>query len=108
MPWAEEVSNCSICQEFAGSWWRCMTDPSQDSVDELRISMAAGIHLQDDHEDIVLRPKEGCEVCRDVLAMVSATFPAPGELIIRADGARLHPSQLHFARHVLWDRFDLP
>lgn len=108
MPSAEEVSNCAICREFAESWWQCMADPSQGSVDEHRISMAAGVHLQDDHKEILLGPKDGCDVCLTVLAIVSAPFPAPGELIVRADGIQLHPSQLHFARHVFWDGFDLP
>ncbi|GHE14688.1 hypothetical protein [Streptomyces alanosinicus] len=104
----EEVADCAICREFADSWWQCMKDPAQGAVDEERIALAAGAHLQDDHRADVLRPREGCDDCRTVQAILSAPFSAPSEVIIRTDGLQLHPSQLHFARHVLWNAFELP
>lgn len=93
-------SGCTLCSSGAG--------PSQGSVDQERSTMAAGLRLQDDLMEVVLSPKDGCDACRTPLAILSAPFSAPGESIIRADGMQLHPSQRHFARHVLWDTFELP
>ncbi|GGS93507.1 hypothetical protein [Streptomyces chromofuscus] len=94
-----EITNCVLCRDLADTWWRT---GSIDGTEEFVAARAFGLHVQEGHPD-VLRPADGCDTCRAVLAILSAPFSPPGETITHPDGSRLHPSQLHFARHVLQD-----
>ncbi|GAB2891900.1 hypothetical protein [Streptomyces mayteni] len=112
-----EIATCVVCRDLAQVYWSVApdrTDPDRskesaifDEFHEIEISMEWGLHLQEDHP-FVLGPVNGCPNCQKVLQILSAPFSPPGETLRHPDGRRgLHPSQAHFAKHLLQQLRDI-
>lgn len=94
-----EITSCVLCRDLGATWWHV---GGADGLQEAVAARAFGHHAQEEHPG-VLRAVKGCSTCQEVLVALSASFAPAGQAIPHQDGSVLHPSQLHFARHILQD-----
>ncbi|MGX1909366.1 hypothetical protein ACWIID_10925 [Streptomyces phaeochromogenes] len=92
-----EIDMCDGCRDLAGAWWQhgIADGKSKFGLQEFEFYE----HLKDEHPTLRLTSLEGCNTCKEAVAM--AQFVLPDMAMYRKNGDYVDPAELHFVRHLL-------